>query len=85
MTIKELIQELQKYPEDTNLRNVDIQTIVLQHRPTGTIKTVYVADYRIAGGKPLGNEINSFFKCDLSDVARSLLLGLQMEKKKNKI
>jgi len=80
MTIKELIQELQKYPEDINLRDVNTETVVLQHRASGIVRTVYVADYRIVGGKPLGNEINRSFKCDLNDVTNCLLLGLKLTK-----
>lgn len=77
MTINELILELQKYPEDADLKDINIETVVLQHRPSEAIKAVYIADYRIVGGKPLGNEISHSYKCKLDDVANALLLGLK--------
>lgn len=85
MTIKELIDQLQKYPEDTELEDIKIGISILRHKNLKIIKALYVANYRIFGGKPLGNETENSCQTDLANVSNSLLLGLKFKDFKEEV
>lgn len=83
MTIKKFIEELSKYPEDIDLKDVRIRLAVEKEIGYKRIKSVYLGGYRIVGGAtPFGsNSVVLERFPNLGDVAKSLLANLKLPRK----
>ena len=49
MTIKKFIEELSKYPEDIELKDIPVRLAVEKEIGYNRIKSVYIGGYRIVG------------------------------------
>jgi len=77
MTIKELHDLLSIYPDNTTLEDIIVDLSVESIPARRYIQSAYLADYRIAGGKPLANLHHMERQTNLAEVATALLHGLK--------
>lgn len=78
MTIKELKQELSKYPDDIELKDIKTQLVIEKDVCTNHIQSAYLANYRIAGKHPWGMSSHMERHTDLHNVAKAILNGLKL-------
>ncbi len=75
MTLKELIEELQKFPPELDLK--DCRASIALGRERSSIMYVYLCGYRIYGMRPIPNWHEVVRQTNLSDISRSLISGLR--------
>ena len=78
MTIEELTTALSQYHKDLDLSEIKVFLSVEKEPHMNRIKSAYLADHRIAGGKPWGYLYHIEQQTNLKEVATSLLHGLKM-------
>ncbi len=78
MTIEELTNALSEYPKDLDLSQIKVSLGIERDPNMNRIQSAYIADYRIAGGKPWGTLRHMERQTNLKEVARSLLHGLKL-------
>ena len=85
MTIKKFIEELSKYPEDIELKDIPVRLAVEKEIGYNRIKSVYIGGYRIVGGfAPFGsNSVVLVRFSNLKDVANSVLTNLKTNKREH--
>ncbi len=81
MTIEELTNTLSKYPKDLDLSQIKVSLGIERDPNMNRIQSAYIADYRIAGGKPWGYLQHMERQTNLADISKSLLQGLKLNKK----
>lgn len=80
MSIQDLINQLSKYPPNLDLSEIKTTVAVEKELRANYIRSVYVADHRIAGNHPWGRLQHMERQTDLGAVAASLLQGLKFNK-----
>lgn len=81
MTIDKLIQQLSKYPPNLDLSEIKTTVSVEKEIGMNRMRSVYIANQRIAGNHPWGRLQHMERQTDLGAIATSLLLGLKMKNK----
>lgn len=79
MTIDKLIQQLSKYPPNLDLSEIKTMVSVEKEIGMNRMRSVYIANQRIAGNHPWGRLQHMERQTDLGAIANSLLLGLKMK------
>lgn len=79
MTIDKLIQQLSKYPPNLDLSEIKTMVSVEKEIGINRMRSVYIANQRIAGNHPWGRLQHMERQTDLGAIADSLLLGLKIK------
>lgn len=80
MKLKELTEILAQFPEDIDLYDIDVFVNVDKMLDRNRIISVYIANHRIVGSKPIMSTITMKRITRLSEIAASLVTGLRLRK-----